>query len=44
VGVGLPELQAEEVRLALHALGRLTGRVDVEEVLDRIFAGFCIGK
>lgn len=44
VGVGLPELQAEEVRLALHALGRLTGRIDVEEVLDRIFAGFCIGK
>ena len=43
-GAGLPELQAEEVRLALHSLGRLTGRVDVEEVLDRIFAGFCIGK
>lgn len=41
---GLPELQAEEVRAALHGLGRLTGRVDVEEVLDRIFSGFCIGK
>lgn len=40
----LPELQAEEVRLALRALGRLTGRFDVEDVLDRIFAGFCIGK
>ncbi|MBT5414586.1 MAG: tRNA uridine-5-carboxymethylaminomethyl(34) synthesis GTPase MnmE [Rhodospirillaceae bacterium] len=41
---GLPELQAEDVRLASQALGRLTGRVDVEEVLDRIFADFCIGK
>lgn len=43
-GAGMAELQAEELRLALQALGRLTGRVDVEEVLDRIFAGFCIGK
>ena len=39
-----PELAAEELRLAADALGRLTGRVDVEEVLDRIFAEFCIGK
>jgi tRNA modification GTPase len=42
---GAPEeLQAESLRLALRALGRLTGRVDVEEVLGEIFAGFCIGK
>jgi tRNA modification GTPase len=41
---GSPELIAEEVRRACHALGRLTGRVDVEELLDRIFAEFCIGK
>jgi tRNA modification GTPase len=39
-----PVLQAERLRLALRALGRLTGRVDVEEVLGEIFAGFCIGK
>ncbi len=40
----LPELTAEALRAALHALGRLTGRVGVEEILDRVFADFCIGK
>jgi len=39
-----PELMAEDVRLALRALGRITGRVDVEELLDVIFREFCIGK
>lgn len=38
------ELRAEDLRQAAHALGRLSGRVDVEDVLDRVFAGFCIGK
>ena len=38
------ELLAEELRQATHALGRLTGRVDVEDLLDVIFADFCIGK
>jgi tRNA modification GTPase len=38
------ELRAEDVRLAATALGRITGRVDVEDILDRIFASFCIGK
>ena len=38
------ELIAEELRLAARALGRLTGRVDVEDVLDVIFRDFCIGK
>ncbi len=40
----LPELMAEDVRLALRALGRITGRVDVEDLLDVIFRDFCIGK
>jgi tRNA modification GTPase len=39
-----PELAAEDVRAAAHALGRLTGRIDVEDLLDEIFASFCIGK
>jgi tRNA modification GTPase len=39
-----PELIAEELRVAIHALGRLTGRVDVEDILDSIFRDFCIGK
>jgi tRNA modification GTPase len=38
------ELAAEDLRLAARALGEITGRVDVEEILDRVFAGFCIGK
>jgi tRNA modification GTPase len=38
------ELFAEDLRLALRALGRITGRVDVEEVLDAVFRDFCIGK
>lgn len=40
----LPELAAEDVRLAARALGRITGRVDVEDLLDVIFRDFCIGK
>lgn len=44
VEAGQVELAAEDVRLAVRHLGRITGRVDVEEVLDRIFASFCIGK
>lgn len=38
------ELRAEELRLALGALDRLTGRTDVESLLDEVFAEFCIGK
>jgi tRNA modification GTPase len=38
------ELAAEDVRLGVRALGEVTGRVDVDTVLDRIFSDFCIGK
>jgi tRNA modification GTPase len=40
----LPELRAEDLRLALRSLGRITGTVDVEDLLDVIFRDFCIGK
>ena len=47
-GVGAPsdqpELLAEDLRLAVRAIGRITGRVDVEELLDFVFRDFCIGK
>ncbi len=38
------ELAAEDLRLAADALGRITGRVDIENLLDIIFNDFCIGK
>jgi tRNA modification GTPase len=40
----LPELAAEDLRTAARALGRITGRVDVEDMLDALFREFCIGK
>lgn len=40
----LAELAAEDTRMAVRALGRITGRVDVEDLLDVIFRDFCIGK
>jgi tRNA modification GTPase len=40
----LPELAAEDVRGAVRAVGRITGRVDVEAMLDALFHEFCIGK
>ncbi len=39
-----PELRGEELRAASHALARLTGVIGVEEILDAVFSGFCIGK
>ena len=39
-----PEMIAEELRFASYALGRVTGRIGVEEVLGEIFSRFCIGK
>jgi tRNA modification GTPase len=43
VGMG-EELAAEELRIAVHSLGSLLGRVDVDDILDVIFRDFCIGK
>ena len=40
----LPELAAEDLRLGLRSLGAITGTVHVEELLDRVFKDFCIGK
>lgn len=39
-----PELAAAEIHLALRAIEALTGRIDVEDVLDQVFSQFCIGK
>jgi tRNA modification GTPase len=44
LGAELAELRAEDLRLAWRSLGRITGRVDVEDLLDVIFADFCLGK
>jgi tRNA modification GTPase len=43
IGAG-EELAAEELRTAAYSLGRLLGRVDVEDILDVIFREFCVGK
>ena len=40
----LPELRAEDLRLALRAFGRVTGVVGVEDILETLFSSFCIGK
>ena len=40
----LPELLGEELRVALRSVGRITGRVDLEALLDVVFRDFCIGK
>jgi len=39
-----PELAAENLRQAATCLGRITGHIDVEDILDDIFSNFCIGK
>jgi tRNA modification GTPase len=39
-----PELAAEQLRRALHELGRITGAVDLDELLEVVFRDFCIGK
>ena len=42
--IDLPELAAEDLRMATRSIGRITGRIDVEDVLDVVFSDFCIGK
>ncbi len=44
VRVGEIVLAAEELRVAIDWLGRLTGDVGAEDVLDKLFATFCVGK
>ena len=38
------ELSAEDIRLASRSLGKITGQIEVDEILDKIFGDFCIGK
>ena len=38
------ELSAEDLRLAARELGKITGKIEVDEILDKIFGDFCIGK
>lgn len=38
------ELSAEDIRLAARSLGKITGQIEVDEILDKIFGSFCIGK
>ena len=40
----LPELRGEDLRLAMREVGRITGHVGVEDILDSVFSQFCIGK
>jgi tRNA modification GTPase len=40
----LPDMAVEELRAAIHLIGRITGKIDVEDVLDVLFKEFCIGK
>jgi tRNA modification GTPase len=40
----LPELRGEDLRLAMRSIGRITGHVGVEDILDTVFSRFCIGK
>ena len=39
-----PDVACEELRAAFHCLQKITGHIDVEEVLDVLFKDFCIGK
>lgn len=43
-GAAYPELRAEDLRQAVRRIGHIGGATDVEDILDRVFASFCIGK
>jgi tRNA modification GTPase len=43
-GPEMYDLGSEELRASIFMLERLVGRVDVEDVLDKVFSSFCIGK
>ena len=38
------ELVAEDLRIVASAIGKITGRINVEDILDNIFSKFCLGK
>jgi tRNA modification GTPase len=38
------EFAGEDLRLAIREIGKITGRIEVDDILDVIFSGFCIGK
>lgn len=40
----MPKLSTEELRDAVRAPGRITGRAGIEDVLDAVFASFCVGN
>ena len=44
LGFDMPEIAAEELRLAARSIQKITGKVDVEQILEIIFRDFCIGK
>jgi tRNA modification GTPase len=44
IAASAPELAAEHLRVALREIGRVTGRVDLDELLDIVFRDFCLGK
>jgi tRNA modification GTPase len=43
-GEGSADITSEEIRTAIRALDSLVGRIDIENILDEIFASFCLGK
>lgn len=38
------DVAAEELRESINCIGRITGRIDIEDILDQLFKDFCIGK
>jgi tRNA modification GTPase len=38
------DIAAEELRECINCIGRITGRIDIDDILDQLFKDFCIGK